>query len=544
MSARARSGLPVRRRARAGPPATPAALRPPAPARAGVGALGAARARRHRRAGRAAAARRPGRGDPAGHHDRAPSTGSRWPSPVFVVVQAVLIRFATLASARLGERVLAELREDFVDRVLAIPLSTVERAGTGDLLTRTSRDVDALSHSVRFAVPETLIALVTGVFAVGALLLVGAAARAAAACSRVPVLWAGTRWYLRRAPDGLPARERRLLGHHRRHRRDGRGRAHGRGAAACGRRRRPHRRRHRAGRTAAERYTLFLRTVWFPIVEIGYVLPVVADAGRRRLVLHRGLGDAGPGHRGHALRAAAHRPARPAAVLAGRAAGRRRLAGPAARRRRRCPTTGAAGARARPARSSRLAAAGRPLLLRGRPRRAARRRPDASRRASGWPMVGPSGAGKSTLGRLLAGIHAPAHRLGHGRRRAAGRAAAGRAARARRAGHPGAPRLRRHAARQPGAGPPRRRPTPRSAAALAAVDALDWVDGPAGRPGHGGRLGRARGLAGAGPAARAGPAGPGRPAHAGARRGHLADRPAGGPAPGAVAGGGAATAAR
>ena len=37
----------------------------------------------------------------------------------------------------------------------------MERAGTGDLLTRTSRDVDALSRTVRFAVPETLIAVVT-----------------------------------------------------------------------------------------------------------------------------------------------------------------------------------------------------------------------------------------------------------------------------------------------------------------------------------------------------------------------------------------------
>src|SRR5687768_14485399 len=67
----------------------------------------------------------------------------------FVVVQAVITRFAHMASARLGERVLAELREDFVDRILAIPLSTVERAGTGDLVTRTSRDVAALSQSVR-----------------------------------------------------------------------------------------------------------------------------------------------------------------------------------------------------------------------------------------------------------------------------------------------------------------------------------------------------------------------------------------------------------
>ena len=38
----------------------------------------------------------------------------------FIVVQAVLVRFAVLASAQLGERVLARLREDFIDRVLAI----------------------------------------------------------------------------------------------------------------------------------------------------------------------------------------------------------------------------------------------------------------------------------------------------------------------------------------------------------------------------------------------------------------------------------------
>jgi len=94
---------------------------------------------------------------------------------VFVVTQAVLTRFAAYCSARLGERVLAELREEFVDRILAIPLSTVERAGTGDLLTRTSRDVSALSHTVRFAVPETLIAIVTCGFVVGAIVQIGRA---------------------------------------------------------------------------------------------------------------------------------------------------------------------------------------------------------------------------------------------------------------------------------------------------------------------------------------------------------------------------------
>jgi ABC-type multidrug transport system fused ATPase/permease subunit len=63
----------------------------------------------------------------------------------FALTRAVLTRFAALASTKLGELVLSELREDFVNRVLGIPLSTVERAGTGDLVTRTSRDVAALT---------------------------------------------------------------------------------------------------------------------------------------------------------------------------------------------------------------------------------------------------------------------------------------------------------------------------------------------------------------------------------------------------------------
>lgn len=192
----------------------------------------------------------------------------------FVLVQSVLIRFAKLASAKLGEEVLAELREDFVDRTLAIPLSTVERAGTGDLLTRTSRDVDTLSQSVRFAFPEILIAGVTVLFAMGALLIVGPLL-ALPCLLGVPVLWFGTRWYLRRAPagylresaaysdmtDGLAetveaARTVEALG------------VHG----------------QRMLRTetdirrsyAAERFTLFLRTVYFPMMEFGYLLPVVA----------------------------------------------------------------------------------------------------------------------------------------------------------------------------------------------------------------------------------------------------------------------------
>jgi ABC-type multidrug transport system fused ATPase/permease subunit len=60
---------------------------------------------------------------------------------VFLVAQTVLTRYARFVSFALGEKMLAELREDFVENALALPVGVVESAGSGDLLTRTSRDV-------------------------------------------------------------------------------------------------------------------------------------------------------------------------------------------------------------------------------------------------------------------------------------------------------------------------------------------------------------------------------------------------------------------
>ena len=56
----------------------------------------------------------------------------------------------------LSELVLADLREEVVDRALAVPLDDVERAGTGDLVARACGDVDAVSEAIRAAVPEIL----------------------------------------------------------------------------------------------------------------------------------------------------------------------------------------------------------------------------------------------------------------------------------------------------------------------------------------------------------------------------------------------------
>ena len=78
-----------------------------------------------------------------------------------VVAQAVLRRYAQRLSMVFGETVFAELREDLVETVTSLPLSTVERAGTGDLVARTTNDVDRIQHAVRFGVPQLLVAVVT-----------------------------------------------------------------------------------------------------------------------------------------------------------------------------------------------------------------------------------------------------------------------------------------------------------------------------------------------------------------------------------------------
>ncbi|HZM18142.1 MAG TPA: ABC transporter transmembrane domain-containing protein, partial [Gaiellaceae bacterium] len=113
---------------------------------------------------------------------------------VFLLAQTVLTWLARRASFVLAEKIFAELREEFMRRVLGLPLSTVERAGTGDLISRTTADVDSLARTIRFAVPETLIAAVTTVLTVGAAFWVNPVA-ALPCLTGIPALWIGTRWY-------------------------------------------------------------------------------------------------------------------------------------------------------------------------------------------------------------------------------------------------------------------------------------------------------------------------------------------------------------
>ena len=114
---------------------------------------------------------------------------------------AVLTYFARRRSYVLGEIVFAQLREEFLASVLGLPLMEVERAGTGDLLSRTTNDMEALSRTVRFAVPEWLVAILQAILTLGAMLLVSPLASVASLVS-LPVLFFSTRWYLRYATPG------------------------------------------------------------------------------------------------------------------------------------------------------------------------------------------------------------------------------------------------------------------------------------------------------------------------------------------------------
>jgi len=192
----------------------------------------------------------------------------------FVVAQTLLTWFARRSSFVLSERIFARLREDFMRRVLALPLSTVERAGTGDLVSRTTADVDSLARTVRFAIPETLIAGVTSVLTIAAAILVSPVA-ALPCVVGLPAIVIGTRWYLRHAPAGYlweRAAYATMTGT------VGETVDGGRTVDALGLAGERIRRidADLTDAYAAERRTLYLRTIWFPTVEVAYVLPVAA----------------------------------------------------------------------------------------------------------------------------------------------------------------------------------------------------------------------------------------------------------------------------
>ena len=190
---------------------------------------------------------------------------------VFLVAQTILTRFARYLSQVLGEQVLAELREDFVENTLGLPVGVVESAGSGDLLTRTSRDVEQLGWSVRWALPEWTIAVVTAVLTFGAALSVGWWV-ALPCLLGVPPLVIGLRWYLARAKDGY-LRESATYSQINATLTETVEGARTVEALGLGDERIDQIDRDIKSSFDAERYTLYLRTVFFPNMEIAYLIP-------------------------------------------------------------------------------------------------------------------------------------------------------------------------------------------------------------------------------------------------------------------------------
>lgn len=210
---------------------------------------------------------------------------------VAVVVQTVITWFARRASFVMGETVFAELREQFMERVVELPLSTVERAGTGDLVSRTTNDVEALSHVIRFGIPSIFVGAVTTTITVVAAFATGWLV-ALPVVVGVPILWLSTRRYLRLAPAGY-LRERAtyaVLGGVVTESADG---ARTVDALRLGARRR--RRMDEAIRDCydAEVYTLGLRLRWFPAVDFAFFLPVAATLLWGGWLITRDLATAG-----------------------------------------------------------------------------------------------------------------------------------------------------------------------------------------------------------------------------------------------------------
>ena len=191
-----------------------------------------------------------------------------------LLVQTLFTGMARMRGALLGESVLADLREDFVARAVELPPSTIENAGTGDLVTRTTTDVDRLNWAVRHAVPEIIISLVTVLLVLIALIITAPQLAAAWVLAIPPIVFA-TRWYFKRAPRAYRAEmgsystvnsdiaetvdagrtiETYRLGARRVERTDDDIRTW----------------------VSWERYTLSLRTIFFPSLEAAYVMPLAA----------------------------------------------------------------------------------------------------------------------------------------------------------------------------------------------------------------------------------------------------------------------------
>ena len=189
-----------------------------------------------------------------------------------LVIQTVFAYWTRVKASVLGEFVLSSLRERFLERVVELPPNVIERAGSGELLARTTTDIDHITWAVRDAFPIITICLVELTSILIAIAFTAPIFIAVVLASG-PVIFAITRRYLRKSPQAYRVESSSYalmnsilvesaesgrtidalrLGEDRIERSD----------SALGR------------WIEWERYTLRLRTGWFPFVEFSYIVPI------------------------------------------------------------------------------------------------------------------------------------------------------------------------------------------------------------------------------------------------------------------------------
>src|SRR5215217_2338671 len=115
---------------------------------------------------------------------------------VTVLGQTVVTRFAQFRSRVVGEQVLAESREQLVGNALTLPLNTIEAAGTGDLLSRATTDVDRIDTVVRMAGPKIFVSIVA-ILATLTAIIVTSPLLALGLLVSVPPILISSIWYQR-----------------------------------------------------------------------------------------------------------------------------------------------------------------------------------------------------------------------------------------------------------------------------------------------------------------------------------------------------------
>ena len=119
-----------------------------------------------------------------------------------IVVAHTALQFGARTMTTLfGNDMLARARERVIRSVLRLPLSRVEMASSGDLVTRVTRDVGVMAEAAQWALPQVLLSGSVVAITLGALVMTSIWLAAPNLIALVGFIMIG-RWYLKRALPG------------------------------------------------------------------------------------------------------------------------------------------------------------------------------------------------------------------------------------------------------------------------------------------------------------------------------------------------------